>query len=334
VYSFHGPPGIVSTERLAATPQAGGTYAGPDIQFGGWAKGFPAGYQFLYDVRRDAHPPAGFTVDWHADPNCRNLKLTDVHLRLHALTPCADVALADGDPAQNKVGNPRRLTYALLHRTGQKGLASTFVSVLEPYRGTPFIKSVQRMNGDGAGRVAIEIELADGTRDSIRYNAAPASKRSDDAVSTDARLAFVRRVGGKVVSAALIDGTTLAAGDVRLTAAPLAGHVVRMNKGLDGGGLIWVDVPLPADGSLTGQQILVRNDNERDACYTIHGVSKDGDLTKIDCGPISFVRSYAGPTTAVRAQSLSRDYSKGYLYDFKEGDAFTIPAHSLWRAPR
>ena len=39
------------------------------------------------------------------------------------------VALCDGDPPQNKPGNPRRLTYALARRRGE-ALASVFVSLL------------------------------------------------------------------------------------------------------------------------------------------------------------------------------------------------------------
>lgn len=331
LYSFHGPPGEVSVESLSVVPQSGGTYAGTGVNFGGWAKGFPPGYQFLYDVRRDAQPPDSFTVDWHADPGYRDLKRDDVHVRLHALTECADVALANGDPPQNKAGNPRRLTYALLHRTGEKSLESTFVSVIEPYRGMPFIKSVNRISPAEEGRAAIRVELADGTTDTILYNAGSGPMQAGTGISMDGRVGFIRESGGRVARAVVVEGSSLNAGGIHLESRPaLTGKVVRMNKELDGGGVIWVDAALPSDGSLVGQQLVVRNDNERDACYTIRSVSKDGDLTKVDCGPISFVRSYAGPTMKLRGQSVPKDYAHGYVYDFKEGDGFAIPMHADW----
>jgi hypothetical protein len=34
----------------------------------------------------------------------------------------------------------------------------------------------------------------------------------------------------------------------------------------------------------------------------------------------------------VRDQAMPADYGKGYLYDFEEGAAFTIPTHTVWKA--
>ena len=104
-----------------------------------------------------------------------------------------------------------------------------------------------------------------------------------------------------------------------------------MNKKLDGGGWIWIDAPAPGDGSLIGQHIVIQNDNERDASYSILSAEPDGKLTKLYCGPISFVRGYAGPTAAVRGHPLPRAYDKGFLYDFEEGAAFRVPLHQVWQ---
>jgi hypothetical protein len=331
VMSFHGPPGKVTAEGLNLVPQEKGTYAGKDVPFAAPAKGFPRGYQYLYDVRRDEQPAGKFVLDWAMDPAYRGKKLEGVHLRMHGLTGCKDVALAEGDPAQNKVGNPRRLTYALLHRAGGKGLKSTFASVLEPYRGKPMIRSVERVNAGGDEVVVARVTLVDGTVDSILFNPTSTPVRLEDGTAFSGRVAMLRHKDGKCVKAVMVEGTSLESGEVRLAGKAAAeGKVVRMNREMAGGGLVWTDAALPTDGSLVGRQLVVQNKNERDACYTIRAVTRDGAMTKIDCGPITFVRSYAGPTAKVRGQDVPADYSKGYLYDFEEGAPFRIPGHVVW----
>lgn len=333
LYSFHGPSGAVTEEGLSLVEQKSGTYAGEDVSYAAAAKGFPKGYSFLYNVRRDRKPGSQFTLDWKAEQGYRGLK-GDVHLRLHALTPVDDVALADGDPPQNKPGNPRRLGYALLHRAG-KGLSSTFVSVIEPYQDKPVIRSVKRVDGGGpdARQVALRIELADGSVDHILYDAAGRGIGSVDGIRFAGKVGMVRETGGKVAKAVLVQGSELAYKDAKVTATPAhTGKVAKMNRELSGDGWIVVDAELPTDGSLVGQQLMVETKTDRDASYTITKVERDGDgRTRISCGPVSFVRGYAGPTHEIRGQVLPRSYDKGFAYDFEEGAAFTIPTHAEWR---
>jgi hypothetical protein len=70
---------------------------------------------------------------------------------------------------------------------------------------------------------------------------------------------------------------------------------------------------------------MIANDNERDACYFIRSVTRDGARSRIDCGPISFVRGYAGPAVKVRGHKVASDYTQGHRYDFDEGARFVIP---------
>ena len=117
----------------------------------------------LYNVQRDQNPPAQFMLDWKAEAGYRGLtENDDIHLRMYALSQSQDVALADGDPPQNKPGNPKKLGYVLMHRAAPD-LNSTFVSVIEPYKQNPFIKSVKRLDDGKGTEVAIQVELADGT---------------------------------------------------------------------------------------------------------------------------------------------------------------------------
>jgi hypothetical protein len=330
VYSFHGPPGEIAPTSLSLVAQDGGSYAGADVPFKS-DKG-PLGYSWFYNVRRDAKPPPHFTLDWAVQTGYRSTTEDEnTHLRYHGLSHVDDVALADADPPQNKPGNPRRLGYALLHRAGEPGLTSTFVSVIEPYRAQPFIRSAQRLDGSGDGKaVAVRVELADGTTDHLVINPAGGEVKLPSGLSLSGKLAHVRESGGKVARVTLVEASGLSYNGARVTSGrALVGKVVKMNRKLDGGGWIWIDAPAPRD-ALVGQHIFIDNDNERDAAYPIHTAEADGNLTKLYCGPISFVRGYAGPTVSVRGKPLPRDYGQGFLYDFEEGAGFRIPLHRVW----
>jgi hypothetical protein len=337
VYSFHGPPGPITPASLNLVPQKEGTYAGPDVPFKS-DKG-PTGYSWWYNVQRDNSPPAQFTLDWKTEPGYRGTTDTEnTHLRFHSLTQLNDVALADADPPQNKPGNPRRLGYALLHRTGADNLSTTFASVIEPYQGHPFIKSVQRLDTPGnKDAIAIRIELADGSVDHVVFtptaaqSAAPGRVHLPNGLTTTATLTHTRESNGKLQRATLIQGSDLTYKDATLKAQPAyTGKVLKMNEELAGGGWLVVDTPLPTDATLVGQSIHIANSNDRDATYTIRSLSREGNNTRIDCGPTSFVRDYAGDKTPIRNQPVAQDYSKGYLHDFEPGAPFTIPTHTPW----
>lgn len=331
VYSFHGPPGEIAHE-LRMTSQTEGTYAGPQIPKGEWADGFPIGYSHLYNVRRDSLPPSNFVLDWNAEEGYRGLS-GDVHLRMHVLNQYDDVALADGDPPQNKPGNPKRLGYALLHRAGED-LKSTFVSVIEPYRGKPGIRSVQRMDDGQGNHVALRIEREDGGIDYLFHKGDTRPGISPmKGVSMDGDAAWIRERMGSLDRAVLVGGQELRFRKLRLThTGVFEGKVIAMNRELQGGGWLIVDQKLPADGSLIGQHIIIDPSGDRDASYAISGVEPQGNHTRVYCGPISFVRGYKGEEMVVRRASVPKDYTLGFLYDFEEGASFRITNHTEWKA--
>lgn len=321
VYGFHGPPGLVNSEGLNLQLQTTGTYAGVNIEKGAKAAegNFPIGYSYLYNVRADKNPPAQFMLDWKAAAGYRNVSdKDDIHLRYYALNQSADVALADGDPPQNKPGNPRKLDYVLIHNQGNN-LNSTFVSVIEPYKTRPFIKSVKRLDDGKSTYVYLKVELMNGNTDLVLYNSlTDKTIKLANGPSMNGMVGYVRENDGKALAGALINGTSLAYNNFTLhSTGPLTGKVVTMNKQLSGGGWIVVDTKLPTDGSLNGQPIMVAANSERDACYTITSVEKYNNGSKIFCGPISFVRG-------------SGESPKQYLYDFDEGAPFQIPSHAIW----
>ncbi len=331
--SFHGPPGEVVSESLSLINQEGGSYAGPEVEWqdSPW-KGPRTGYAWLNNVERDRQPGPGFMLDYAAQPGYRALQAEDdVHLRYHCLTQYDDVALADGYPPSNKAGAPEKLRYLLGHRAGDDGLASTCVALLEPYQREPLIKQVTRLAvtpapsepaadqpPSGLDAVAVRIELADGMVDYLLNAPDEATTyRAADGISFCGRLIALRTRDGIVEQAWLIRSSRVEMGDftVTLPAAGYRGTIVKMDKDMQGHGHIWVDTPLPTDDTLRGAEIIIQNDRQRNAVYTIEAIEQDGELYRIDCGEVCFIREFVD-----RA-----DYSKGYLYNFDAGAEWMIP---------
>jgi hypothetical protein len=332
VYSFHGPPGTTVNKGLQLKTQQKGTYAGENIPKGTKAKNFPDGYSFLYNVRKDEHPPSSFMLDWKTDKGYRGVTAKDdIHLRMYTFTACNDVALADGDPPQNKPGNPPKLGYVLMHRNGTD-LNSTFVSIFEPYRLKPFIKSIHRLDNGNGEQVALKVEKADGQIDYLLYNhASQHVMRLPNGISMNGTIGYLQEKEGKVNKGILINGASLKYKNAELKSiGVITGKVVKMDKELDDKGWLLVDSKLPIDKNLVGQQITVETAGERDASYTIHDVQAEGKLTRIFCGAISFVSGFRGGNMVVRTATVPKTYSEGYTYDFEEGASFKIATHAIF----
>ena len=61
-----------------------------------------------------------------------------------------------------------------------------------------------------------------------------------------------------------------------------------------------------------------------DASYTILDIKREGNFSRINCGPITFV---SGMSKEQSTASASK-----YSYDFIEGAEFTITSHKEWPA--
>ncbi|MFA5244876.1 MAG: heparinase II/III family protein, partial [Pedobacter sp.] len=327
LYSFHGPPGEITNTGLKLSAQNKGTYAGEDIEKGSAASGTPYGYSFFYNVQRDMNPPSQFMLDWKTETGYRGLKEDEnVHLRMYALSPSGDVAIADGDPPQNKPGNPKKLGYVLMHRKGED-LNSTFVSVFEPYRQNPFIKSVKRIDNGDESQIALQIEHTNGAIDYVLYN--PESDKLmklPDNTSMSGNIGFIRKQNNQVNKAILVNGTTLNHGSFNLkSGGQIKGKIVKMNKNPSGSGWVLVDQILPGNGSLNGEQLIISTSGERDATYTIKSIKREGKYSRIECGPITFAKGFKNP-----AVNDSKDPYANYTYEFEEGAAFSITSHTEW----
>ncbi len=325
VYSFHGPPGEMTTSGLALTAQKEGTYAGEQIAKGTGVNGFPRGYSFLYNVRKDMSPPQQFMIDWKVEPGYRTIKAEDnVHLRMYSLTQSNDIALADGDPPQNKPGNPKKLGYVLMHKKGED-LKSTYVSVIEPYKHKPFIKTVKRISTGNDEQIALQVEHMNGNTDYVLYNPGTKEMKLSNNISMSGTIGYIRKSADKTQKAVLINGTSIRDGKLNLkSAGQMTGKILDMNKETFGGGWIIVDQKLPEGDTLKGEQIFVSTTGERDASYTIVDVKREGEFSRVNCGPISFVSG----TNTSSEQSMAS--GSKYIYDFNQGATFTISSHSEW----
>lgn len=333
VYSFHGPPGLITTNGLRLQVQPSGTYAGENIEKGIWAENFPIGYSHLYNIMRDNKPSSNFMIDWKAEPGYRGIAATDdIHLRFHALSASDDIAIADGDPPQNKPGNPKTLKYVLMHRKGEN-LNSNFVSVIEPYRKNPFIKTVKRVDKNTNGNIILEVEKMDGTTDYILVNTdSSGSMKMSNKITMTGKIGYVSLKNEEVQKAVLINGQSLIYGNIKLTSAQAySGQVVEMNKELSGGGWIKVNKQLPNTKNLKGEIIIIKTNGERDAAYTINRIEQTTTGSKIYCDAINFVKDYKGEKIMVRFAKVPKDYNQGFEYNFEEGAGFTITNHKSFQ---
>lgn len=205
VYSLHGAEGEVETEGLNLVNQLKGTLAGEDVapyadlgfKQTGWTQA--TGYQYLYDVRRDAKPPALSAVTYKVVDTWRLLKEPkDMRLRLNLISPPGEVILAHGDPPRNKPGNPKNLQYVLL--PNHKG-DSTFVSVIEPYIGSRTISKIERT--DSGDTVFVTVTTASGRVDRFVSTLEP-RKNTLAGTTISGRFALVSEENGNVETKLLV----------------------------------------------------------------------------------------------------------------------------------
>jgi hypothetical protein len=330
--SFHGTGTDVTTGGLSLRAQEKGTYAGADIPFGSSiTRGPGMGFSWLARVEGVASPPPAWWVDWRVQEGYRGATAEDdVHVRLWDVSGGVDdVALADGEPPQNKAGNPRWLRYCLARRTGSD-LTSTFVSVIEPYRGAPAIERVERLSIAGSpvhgGPLALRVTLVSGQQHLILYSPTGESFTTADGVSCTGRVGFLSLTPeGTIQQGALVAGTSLTDGAFRIRSPQAAweGKITARERTAAGRAVVRVDCTLPEGDALVGNEIIIETDRERNGCYTICGVRTVAGGTEIDLGRVSLIRDYLD----------TGDYTKGFVYNFEPGARFAIPNH-VWLEAR
>jgi len=239
------------------------------------------------------------------------------HLRLHALAPCDEVALATGD-APHKRQRPR---YLIQSRLGEN-VQSQFVNVLEPYSKTPFIKQVRALHvehpADEQAVAAVAVDLEGGSTDVLISCEQPTAVKVEGGIDFHGTFAMVRLAGDRVTLLRMSGGTRLALGDAKLLADRDAwrGTVARVDAADAERNLVFLDPPLPPDAGLVGQTIHFLNDLPMDTSYEIRDVTADG----ISTGDITIVRGFKD-----RA-----DFTAGHTYLVNPGDEYVVPVCVGW----
>ncbi|MBD2863504.1 FIMAH domain-containing protein [Paenibacillus oceani] len=347
-YSFHSMEGEVAAYGLNLIPQNDGlgspvgSYAGADVPFGPAAgitqgKGYTgSGFHWLKNVERDSQPQPQFSVDWNVRDTWNIYGQgahapTDTHLRLTMIGELDEAALADGLPPDNKPGNPEKIRYFIGKRSGAN-LNSLFTAVIEPYKGSRFIQSINSVVVRHGGVVidspdvrAVKVLLANGRTDYVVYSLDP-----DKEYEIDGKIRFrgffgvYSEEGGEEIYGYVHDGSYIAP----ITATPfeaavprVTGTVVDFSRGLSVSN--YIDVQMSVYGayeqSLIGKWIFIDNDGVRNAAYEIKDIIPLGDsLYRLSTGDVTLVRSFADTS----------DFSQGYLYDVAVGRPFRIPLSS------
>ncbi|MDF2716994.1 MAG: bacterial Ig-like protein, partial [Paenibacillus sp.] len=333
-FSFHGAEGDVTVEGLTMTPQLTGTYEGPNVEYGqrpsdehGTGSEYTgSGFHYLKNVERDEAPSSPFSVDWAVEDTWEVLSQPeDIHLRLTMLNDNDEVALADGVPSRTEIGNPESLKYMIAKRTGTN-LESTFTSVIEPYKDTRFVSSIENAVAKAGGAVAsdmdvraVKVTLSNGRVDYIVSALDPETTYTiDDKLQFKGSFGVYSEMNGQRVYSYVNDGTILGlAGSPEIDEdfGSLSGTVADFTKSLQVDNEIVVNMDLQGNpaSDLVNRMIYVENDGLRNAVYTIKAVTDLGDgQYSLDIGDTTLIRSYLDDD----------DFNAGFVYNLAAGAEF------------
>ena len=334
VSSFHGMEGTVETGGLKLVEQKSGTYAGEQIPLAdpAYSEQSKSGYNYLYNVRKDKDPIGQFYAEWKSTKSVSyNRTQVKPNLRVTMLGSYSDAAVAQGDPPQNKPGNPRRLDYLLTRRPGGESL---FTSILEPFAKERTIKTIRRLSVTHKGAavpeweaIAIEVALQNGRKDTIIC-----SLESNREYQLENGLSFkgffgltsMSSKGAKVQYAH--DGTWLQNDGSKQESKSEAERLVGKIAGFTTGWSLDNRLELQFENmasfdvkKLVGTTVYVDNHSVtpsnsaavRNAAYTIKSVIKqEGSHVVVSLGNTTFIQQQIGDR---------------FIYDIQAGQSFVIP---------
>ena len=174
--------------------------------------------------------------------------------------------------------NPWVLKYLIARRRGE-GLTSRYVTLMEPYRGTPEVIDVARLETTGDGKdtpYAIGVRRRDGT-DVLVYQTQPNPVSvSEHELHTDAALCLARLgEGGAFRALYAMNGTYARVGEQEIKMTPqFRGVIADVDYAARAVHVKGDDSPsLPTDRTLVGRPIIFSNDKHT-CLYTIRRVER------------------------------------------------------------
>ncbi len=290
------------------------------------------------DRAENASEIESFSIDWKILDNYKVLSpaKNNLHVRLTMLPSFKldEITTSSGIPPQLK-GAMDKVRFLFARHTGEADgtkengkLATLFTSVIEPYDTTRYverIENVEVMRADGAEFTldeakAVRVKLINGREDYIVYakdNTIPYKVLISDSESFD----FTGFVGvvsvkdEKIIYTYINDGSAIADKENLLSA--YTGTVVDFERDLSEKNHI--DVALNEEcedvSVFENKYIYVENNLSDNGSYRIESAEKIANGVRLHIGDTTLIASYADDD----------DFSKGYNYNIKEGNVFTIP---------
>lgn len=204
---FHGPMAKhIAVTGVALGPKPG-TMASESGRYGettnirGAVQGIHP-FCFMTDVT-SGKPDGPYVVDYQLGD------AEDVHLRLWGLAPAGTtLSFADGRPPLEP--QAYRLRFMFTHREGSNPLASRFVHVIEPYRGSGFIKRIEAVSVEPAAADVMGLRIImDDRIDTVLFNPAGAKIRVSGGTETDALFYQDSRTAGALQYSLAIHSSSL-----------------------------------------------------------------------------------------------------------------------------
>ncbi|MBR2180782.1 MAG: heparinase II/III family protein, partial [Oscillospiraceae bacterium] len=324
-----------------------GSYAGADVPYGqdpntqdnyDYETFYPRGYTWLKNVRRDKAPEAKFTVEFDVQDyrkiltNGKGIKLRMTQLNNFTAD---EVAIAGGYmtvKSETKM-MPETWDYVLVQRkkNGEEKLDSLFTTVYEPYRDTPYIQGIEEV---GAVVKNGEEKPEDMVR-ALKVSRVSNGKLHTDYIvyATNNKVTYI--VDGKFDFAGFVGVYTLNANDAVIYRYINHGSLIGEDSGkvAEYSGTVnafekdlafenYIDVKMKCDdlSDLVNRYIYINNDGVENGAYKIISATDNAEglaegCIRLDIGTVTLIRSYVD----------KNDADRGYVYNIKEGQSFTIP---------
>lgn len=351
MYSFHSQSyqGFTSDD-VKWVPQVDengdyvGTYAGRDVAYGHDPNSsdavraektlYPRGFTWLTEVNKGSANSGNFTIDFkQTDFRSHAADSDNLHLRYTAVNDWIpdSVDITKGLPPRTKINECiPGLDYMFIHRNGEN-LDTLFTSLLQPYKGEPYIAKIEPITPivkDGVKAEndvvkVVKVTLVNGLTDYVVYatNNQVTYCIEDSNVSFDFRgFVGVYHVDetGKCVYGYINDGDLLTGvANPETTVGAYTGTVVDFKKEFVDDNHITVKLNQVLDDtqSLAGRYAYVDSESIRNTVYRIERVTKVGEYTILDLGNTSLVERMVDGS----------NIDAGFTYAITEGDSIRIP---------
>ncbi len=347
-YLLHGPPGSTLTQNGSWSAPRPGTLAGENVAWGeiydnktladpdykgGYSSYSGSGFQYLFNVQN--------LETGRADILYKHMRDSSAQLKIHLLNhQPQQVFLAD---AYDK---PRAKKYILKYMIARRqgtDLSSTFLSVLEPFKGRALIDSVKKIPLADTNAVLIAV-YRPGSIDYILNDMLGKTRRVLNDVQTDARYAVwsVNRLSGELERGFISQGSFFTHRGNTQRADTLAGEVIAIDPANS-----TVDIRLGAGGETIGSvleqspQVAFFSNNWHETVHPLKEITKisanvirvklddmmligrtpvsgaNGNSYRADAG-LPFFADYPGATL------LDSEYKKAGIIQSANSSSFTV----------